>query len=47
VALAGRHRFLALGERMLRGKGKPTPLYTFASDADGALTTTTMAHGAQ
>ncbi|MDT1893873.1 adenylate/guanylate cyclase domain-containing protein, partial [Acinetobacter baumannii] len=30
VALAQRHRFLALGERILRGKGKPTPLYTFA-----------------
>lgn len=30
VALARRHRFLALGERILRGKGKPTPLYTFA-----------------
>jgi len=47
VALARRHRFLALGERMLRGKGKPTPLYTFSSMTDGTLTTTTMAYGAE
>jgi len=46
VALAGRHRFLALGERMLRGKGKPTPLYTFAPDTGGAHTTSTMAQQA-
>lgn len=29
VERARRHRFLALGERLLRGKEKPTPLYTF------------------
>ncbi len=28
VERARRHRFLALGERLLRGKEKPTPLYT-------------------
>lgn len=33
VALARRHRFLALGERVLRGKGRPTPLFTFAQEA--------------
>lgn len=36
VALAQRHRFLALGERILRGKGKPTPLYTFAPQGAAA-----------
>lgn len=30
VARATRHRFLALGERLLRGKDKPTALYTLA-----------------
>ncbi len=29
VALAKRHRFMRLGERLLRGKEKPTTLYTF------------------
>jgi adenylate cyclase len=29
VARARRHRFLPLGERLLRGKEKPTMLYTF------------------
>ncbi|MBQ5947638.1 adenylate/guanylate cyclase domain-containing protein [Massilia sp. ST3] len=36
VERATRHRFLALGERQLRGKGKPTALYTLASLAEGA-----------
>jgi len=36
VALARRHHFLALGERVLRGKGKPTPLFTFAPAASQA-----------
>lgn len=36
VALARRHRFLALGERVLRGKGKPTPLFTFLQDSGDA-----------
>ena len=36
VALARRHRFLALGERVLRGKGKPTPLFTFMQDSGDA-----------
>jgi adenylate cyclase len=33
VSLAKRHRFTALGERLLRGKEKPTALYTLESDA--------------
>lgn len=31
VERARRHRFLSLGEQLLRGKEKPTPLYTFDS----------------
>lgn len=42
VALARRHQFLALGERVLRGKGKPTPLYTFAPPADAAPATRSL-----
>jgi adenylate cyclase len=42
VALARRHQFLALGERVLRGKGKPTPLYTFAPDTSDTGTTLAM-----
>lgn len=33
VALAKRHRFVALGERQLRGKGKPTALYALEGTA--------------
>lgn len=33
AALAKRHRFIALGERQLRGKGKPTALYALESGA--------------
>ena len=36
VERATRHRFLALGERQLRGKGKPTSLYTLSSLAEDA-----------
>jgi len=32
VERARRHQFLALGERLLRGKEKPTPLYTLDTD---------------
>ncbi|WP_296944486.1 CHASE2 domain-containing protein [uncultured Massilia sp.] len=37
VERARRHRFLALGERRLRGKGKPTMLYTPVDDASSAM----------
>lgn len=43
VALARRHRFLALGERVLRGKGKPTPLFTFVQDSGDASAARSMA----
>ena len=33
AALARRHRFIALGERQLRGKGKPTALYALEHGA--------------
>ena len=36
AALAKRHHFIALGERQLRGKGKPTALYALDTMKDGA-----------
>ncbi|MFC0132769.1 CHASE2 domain-containing protein [Massilia eurypsychrophila] len=36
VERARRHRFILLGERMLRGKEKPTTLFTFDSSMDSA-----------
>jgi adenylate cyclase len=40
VGRARRHRFLLLGERLLRGKEKPTMLYTLDPAHDGATTMT-------
>lgn len=37
VERARRHRFLALGERLLRGKEKPTPLYTLDTSMNHSL----------
>ncbi len=42
VGRARRHRFLLLGERLLRGKEKPTTLYTLDLDKDATGNTTEM-----
>ncbi|MES2298110.1 MAG: adenylate/guanylate cyclase domain-containing protein [Pseudomonadota bacterium] len=47
VARAQRHHFLLLGERLLRGKEKPTTLFSFDDSMDAGNTTATSgAHGA-
>jgi adenylate cyclase len=42
VARARRHDFLLLGERLLRGKERPTTLYTLELDNNASGATTTM-----
>jgi len=43
VARATRHRFILLGERLLRGKERPTTLFTFDPDPSGSPSTTAAA----
>ena len=44
VSRATRHRFICLGERLLRGKEKPTTFFTFDPCFDAVHNTTTPSH---